>query len=493
MDREQKYRLLEQASPEEITALTDLVNECPWRQTFHVQPIMGLLNDPNGFSFYEGEYHLFYQWFPLGTYHGMKYWYHTKSKDLAFWHNEGIAIVPKDPIDSHGAYSGSAIVKDNKLHLIYTGNTRDSKWNRRPYQCLAIMNEEGFINKQNTPLVDHVPEGYTDHFRDPKVWKDDDMYRFVIGAQREDLTGAAVVYESSDFKEWRYQGEIKTNLGHFGYMWECPDYFELEGKGVFIFSPQGLTPEQDRFQNIYQSGYLIGKPLDRKTLELDHGEFEELDRGFDFYAPQTMVDEKGRRIMIAWMGQAEVAYPTDSHGWAHCLTIPRELKIRHGKLIQQPVPELQKLRGRSIVIQDMIENEVRTYEGVRGTTFEMVCEFSAVKAAAVGIVIRASQQEQTIIRYDKTNKKITLNRAESGNLSDGTNNTIRSCRLDSENIKFHLFVDTSSVEVFINDGEEVFTSRIFPQSGSEEIRFFTEEGSAHMTMTKWDLAQAVDK
>src|SRR5690606_4143580 len=137
--REEKYRILEQAVPGELEKLQEQVKNCPWRQTYHIQPPYGLLNDPNGFTFYQGEYHLLYQWFPLGTFHGMKYWYHTKSKDLAHWNNVGIGIEPGDPHDSHGAYSGSGIVKDGKLYLMYTGNTRDEQWNRHPYQNLAIM------------------------------------------------------------------------------------------------------------------------------------------------------------------------------------------------------------------------------------------------------------------------------------------------------------------------------------------------------------------
>ncbi|WP_054955348.1 glycoside hydrolase family 32 protein [Paenibacillus dakarensis] len=492
MSKQHKYRRLEQASPEEITALTDMVNQCSWRQTFHIQPVTGLLNDPNGFSYYGGEYHLFYQWFPLGTYHGLKYWYHTKSKDLAFWHNEGIAIRPYDRFDSHGAYSGSAIEKDEKLYIMYTGNTRDKEWKRHPYQCLAVMDESGEITKRGTPLIDHVPAGYTEHLRDPKVWEDKDMYRCVIGAQRQNLTGAAVIYESPDLIEWHFRGEIKTKLDDFGYMWECPDYFELDGKGVLIFSPQGLSPEGDKYQNIFQSGYVIGKPLNRNTMEFEHGDFEELDCGFDFYAPQSMLDGKGRRLLVAWMGQAEVDYPTDSHGWAHCLTIPRELKLHNGQLIQQPVEELQKLRGESVTAECMITDEHRTLEGITGTAYEMICEFSALEAAAVGVVIRAGQSEQTVIRYDHGIQKVTFDRSASGEPSGVKYGTTRSCKLDADYIKLHLFVDTSSVELFINDGEKVFTSRIFPQPDSEGIRFFTEEGSAHLKVTKWDLAKAVD-
>ena len=95
MTREQLYRRIEQAESGEIAALEAKIAVCPWRQSYHIQPVTGLLNDPNGFSFYEGYYHLFYQWFPLGTEHGMKYWYHTRSTNLANWENVGIAIEPE--------------------------------------------------------------------------------------------------------------------------------------------------------------------------------------------------------------------------------------------------------------------------------------------------------------------------------------------------------------------------------------------------------------
>ncbi|MED0747440.1 sucrose-6-phosphate hydrolase, partial [Aeribacillus composti] len=103
--RKQRYRRIEEATKEELNALKEKVNNSIWRQKFHIQPVTGLLNDPNGFSYFNGEYHLFYQWFPLGPVHGLKYWYHTKSKDLVNWQNVGIGIKPNDYFDSHGAYS----------------------------------------------------------------------------------------------------------------------------------------------------------------------------------------------------------------------------------------------------------------------------------------------------------------------------------------------------------------------------------------------------
>lgn len=492
MDKEQKYRRLDQASSKEVRELTEKVKRSPWRQTYHIQPVTGLLNDPNGFSYYNGEFHLFYQWFPLGTYHGLKYWYHTKSKDLAYWEDAGIGIQPGDRYDSHGAYSGSGIVKEGRLFLMYTGNTRDGSWERQPYQCMAVMNPEGKIDKWRLPVIDHVPHGYTDHFRDPKVWKDEDKYRCVIGAQRTDNTGAAVVYESNDLRSWDFQGEIRTRLQDFGYMWECPDYFELEGQGVLLICPQGLTPRGDSRRNIYQSGYLTGKPLNRNTLEFEHGEFRELDRGFDFYAPQTMADAKGRRIMVGWMGLPEIEYPTDSQGWAHCLTIPRELILRNGKLLQRPVAELQKLRRDPLEIECALFHEKKAFEGFEGSVYEMVCDFQNIHGEAVGIEFRAGEGQKTVLRYDSRDRKVILDRSRSGEAVGNGYGSTRACRADGDQIKFHLFVDTSSVEIFINDGEEVFTSRIFPGPDSRGISFFAENGSAGLKAVKWDFSRAVN-
>lgn len=185
---EKRYRALRDMTPEEHTRLTEVVNQSPWRQVYHIQPPIGLLNDPNGFSYYNGAFHLFYQWFPYGAVHGLKHWYHTRSTDLATWTDEGLAIEPEMAFESHGAYSGSGIVHEDYLYLFYTGNVRDENWDRQANQCLAIMDKQGNIVKHEQPLLSSPPEGYTTHFRDPKVWKHEDQFYFVIGAQRDNLT-----------------------------------------------------------------------------------------------------------------------------------------------------------------------------------------------------------------------------------------------------------------------------------------------------------------
>ncbi|MBT2690847.1 sucrose-6-phosphate hydrolase [Bacillus sp. ISL-47] len=486
--KEQRYRSMDDVTGEELAGLAELVNQCPWRQSFHIQPETGLLNDPNGFSYYNGEYHMFYQWFPLGPVHGLKHWYHTKSKDLVHWENVGMAIKPSQEFDSHGAYSGSGIEHEGKLFLMYTGNTRNENWVRHPYQCMAVMSQDGSMAKMDAPVIAEVPKGYTDHFRDPKVWKDGDRFFAVIGAQRENETGTVVLYHSQDLKDWQFAGEIKTGLGeHFGYMWECPDYFELEGQGVLLFSPQGLKAEDDSYQNIYQSGYVIGSPLDMEKAELKHGAFHELDRGFDFYAPQTMQDPQGRRILVGWMGLPEIDYPTDKNGWAHCLTLPRELSIKGGKLLQQPVAELEALRGEKAEASRTVEDETVGLEGFEGEVYELLAEFSGSTADEFGLELRVGESQKTVIKYDAVTKKVVFDRTHSGASFAEEFGTVRKCGLDAEKISFRIFVDVSSIEVFVNNGEEVFTGRIFPSETSNGIRVFARGGATNVEAVKWDI------
>ncbi len=486
MTRQEKYRYIEQALPGELEHLKEKVSKSLWRQSYHIQPPTGLLNDPNGFSYYNGAYHLFYQWFPFGAEHGMKYWFHTISKDLANWEEVGIGIKPGDVYDSHGAYSGSAVVKDNRLHLMYTGNARDDSWIRHTSQCMAVMEENGSVAKLSQPVIPEIPPGYTDHFRDPKVWEVNGEYFCIIGAQRNNETGCTVLYQSKDLLHWKFKGEIVTELDEFGYMWECPDYFEMDGKGVLLFSPQGLEAEKERYQNIHQSGYLFGKPLDMETLSFKHQPFQELDKGFDFYAQQTTETPDGRRILVGWMGLPDLEYPTDKEGWAHCLTLPRQISIKDEKVIQRPVPELALLRKEEKNVNIKINNETKQLEDLRGKTYELICEIKDLKADRVGIEFRANNSEKTVLSYDSVNKEIILDRSLSGQPLEKKNGYIRRCSFKAEELKIHMFVDVSSVEIFINDGEEVFTSRIFPSEDSEAIRFFAQNGSATFGAVKWD-------
>lgn len=146
--REMRYRHYREMTDAEEKELLEKVNSSIWRQQFHVQPPYGLLNDPNGFAYYQGKYHLFYQWFPFGPVHGMKHWYHVESDDLVNWKDNGLALAPEYDYESHGIFSGTGIVKDELLYLFYTANKRDENWNRESSQGLAVMDKNGRIVKK---------------------------------------------------------------------------------------------------------------------------------------------------------------------------------------------------------------------------------------------------------------------------------------------------------------------------------------------------------
>ena len=199
--------------PSQLTAsLAECVAVCPYRQSFHVEGDMGYVNDPNGVCFFDGKYHLFHQWSPL-TYSEDSWfqgWYHLVSDDMITWEDAGVGLQTDTVYETHGAYSGSAIADGDVMRIFYTGNTRDANNERIPYQVVALMDKAGHISKVTPPAIIGHPEGYTDHFRDPKLWKKDGHYYAVIGAQRQDKTGTSLVMHSLDGFDWSILGEVGT-------------------------------------------------------------------------------------------------------------------------------------------------------------------------------------------------------------------------------------------------------------------------------------------
>ena len=489
--REERYKRIEDVSETYLSELEKKSRVGPYRQKFHIQPKAGLLNDPNGFSYYNDQYHLFYQWFPLGPVHGVKYWYHVASDNLVDWQDLGIAMEPDTEYDSHGVFSGTGFVKNNQLHLFYTGNTRTEDWTRIPYQCHAIMGSDNQIKKDAEPLIIDSPTGYTDNFRDPKIIEQAGRYYCIIGAETTNHQGAIAYYVSDDLQEWTYQQavELKGNTAseNRGFMWECPDYFELADQGVLVFSPQGMEPVGDKYQNIYQSGYLIGKPLDFATGEFQVTEtFNELDRGFDFYAPQTMTDPQGRQLLVGWLGLPGVDCVTDEFGWAHCLTIPRELSLQNGQLYQRPVPELAALRGKEVAREMKLENEALLATDFSARTYELKATFTEIKGTRVGLAFRKGAEEATYFYYDLVAEKLVFDRSQSGKSVTDEYGTLRQCDFSEKELEIRLFVDESSVEIFVNDGLEVFTARIYSQLDHNQVQFFAD-GQAIVTATQWEI------
>ncbi|WP_332696060.1 glycoside hydrolase family 32 protein [Halalkalibacter lacteus] len=479
----------------EVAKLKESVSKHEWNLQYHVMPQANWMNDPNGFSFFKGEYHLFYQHHPFGPKWGPMHWGHVKSKDLVNWEHLPIALAPSEEYDKDGCFSGSAIEKDGKLYLMYTGNVWiDGKLDEdlKQVQALAVS-EDGihFEKLKENPVIAETPEGdiNTFHFRDPKVWKHENTYYVVLGSKTKKNTGQALLYRSDDLIDWEYVSIMAKGEGNFGFMWECPDLFELDGKEVLVLSPQGVKPEGNDYHNLHQAGYVIGQ-LEYQTGELQYGSYYTLDHGFDFYAPQTMMDEKGRRILIAWMDMWESEMPTQQFGYSGAMTIPRLVTMRDDRLYTLPVPELEALREKEVQYTDVVIEGEESLEGVHGDCIELKVTMNVKDATIFGLKLRVDEatEQETVLSFDKGEGIVTLDRNKSGKGPDGVRKTEVTML---EIVHLQIFIDKSSIEVFINEGEKVMSSRIFPTNEATGITFFADQQMNIENLNKWHLKQAI--
>lgn len=460
-----------------------------FRLGYHIMAPANWINDPNGLIQYNGEYHVFYQHHPYDENWGPMHWGHVKSKDLVHWDHLPIALAPTEEYEKGGCFSGSAVDDDGVLTLIYTGNLfiDREKDILDQSQCIATSTDGIHFTKEPlNPVISEIPAEGSGHFRDPKVWKHEEYWYMVLGTRKEE-TGKVVLYKSKDLREWEYIGVLAESDGTLGYMWECPDFFELGGKHVLLFSPQGMDAQGDSCKNLFQTGYLTGA-YNYETNEFEHGSFNELDHGHDFYAVQTFLDDKGRRIAIGWMDMWESDMPTKEDGWAGALTLPRELTAgKNGKIQMSPVQELELLRE--------AEHHVCVDQTVSGQFFietkedliEVRADFDLSKtdAKTAGIHIRGVNEEVTTIKYQIHEQKLVLDCSKSGKGEDG----IRSTVLQADGrLSLRFFIDRSSIEIFANEGQAVMTSRIYPKEERLGIELFAEDGNAQVSgLTYWTL------
>lgn len=310
------------------------------RPQWHVYPEQGLLNDPNGLVYFKGKYHVYYQYNFRDTTHRFKAWGHRTSLDLLTWSEEDIPLVPSEWYDKDGCYSGGSFVKDDCLYLFYTGTVIEEDGSKSSYQCLATSTDGYHLVKQG-PILPH-PEGYTRHVRDPQVFQGTNgRYYMLLGAQTNDLRGTTLTYQSDDLHTWKLMGETVPSVSLDSYMWECPNLVRLDEYDYFIFSPQGLPKEAERFRNVFSTTYYAGRFDEETGCFTPFTPLEELDKGFDFYAPQVFKGPQDESIMFGWAGvptpEEESAIPTIAKGWVHTLTAARLLKEKDKRLVALPV------------------------------------------------------------------------------------------------------------------------------------------------------------
>ena len=436
----------------------------PYAQAFHLTPPVGWLNDPNGLSQMGDTYHAYFQYSPFNPEGGVKMWGHSTSKDLVRWTYEGTALYPDQPFDVGGVYSGSALVEDGTMHVFYTGNVKledaedyDYVTNGREANTVHVSTEDGSNFGPKKPVLrnEDYPADDTSHVRDPKVWREGDRYYMVQGARKKDDTGEVLLFISDDMESWQLVNRI-TSDEPFGYMWECPDYFELtdtmRGGVVKLLSvsPQGLRGEEWDRRNVYQSGYFVlqGDIAGECVLRT----FALWDAGFDFYAPQTFATDDGRRVLIGWMGMPDEESYTNltlESGWQHCFTVPREVTARWGRILQWPVRELESYRKQlHRGMESLAVDDTRCFD-------LMVYGRGLIDSLDVTIA------EELHLSWDGTRFEMRFDDEDKASVGAGRVSRFEEL-YELRNVR--VLGDLSSVEVFVNDGELTFSTRYYPKN-----------------------------
>ncbi len=463
-----------------------------YRLKYHLMGEYGWINDPNGFIQFKDNYHLFYQHYPYDAVWGPMHWGHAVSKDLIKWTYLPIALAPNKDYDRDGCFSGSAIEKDGILYLVYTGhiNTGDDK--RRDYrqvQNIAFSDDGVRFNKyEKNPIIDdkQIPDKASKKdFRDPKIFKIGDTYYLLIGSNDEHGIGQVLMYKSIDLIKWEFVNILLKGNEDTGINWECPDIIRFEEKDILLVSAQYMKAKGDDFKNTHSSIYFVGR------LYIDKGKFEyenyySIDYGFDFYAPQTTIDKNGRIVMVAWMDMWETDLVTNrlGHNWAGAMTLPREV-IKIGEEIYfKPISEIVKYRKNEYSLQDIELNGEVNLE-TNGICYEIDAEFESLDAKEFGLKVRKGKKEETVLLYNCQESLFIFNRDRSGVGPKGERKTL--VNLNEGRLRLRVFVDVSSVEVFINEGEEVMTGRIYPDSESINISIFSVGECRVLYLKKWDI------
>ncbi len=457
------------------------------RPVFHVTPTVGWMNDPNGFSVYQGKVHLFYQYYPYDTKWGPMHWGHQVTGDMVHWQECKAALAPDKEYDKDGCFSGSAIETAKGHVLLYTGVAID-KGQERQNQCIAIGDGSEYRKTADNPVVtgEMLPEGFSRRdFRDPKIWKDGDCYYLVVGSRDEHGNGQVVLFSSMDLYNWKYEGVLAHSGGEIGSMWECPDFFSLDGTDVLICSPQDMKAKGFEFHNGNNAVYFLGS-YDKERKIFTKGKPVSLDYGLDFYAPQTTCLPDGRRVLIAWMQSWDNPFIPEGQKWKGMMTLPRELAVKNGRLIQTPVRELERYWKNKVSYRnEQIEGE-RQFEGISGRIVDFTVEILSGSFREFSVDVAANQEYFTRFTIFKDKGIIEADRTYSGVARDIA--CIRRARIASsgESLKLRFVMDRNSVELFVNDGEMALSAAIDTPLEAQEIRLACD-GSAVVNMEKYDI------
>ena len=430
--------------------------------TLHLKAPGNWINDPNGFIYYKGKYHLFYQHFPYAPIWGTMHWGHAVSTDLVHWEHVGIVLFPTRYEDSNGCFSGSAIEHDGKMSLYYTGihynkiNAENIHIDSKDYDAsqLMISSEDGihfdnFDGKRVViPRIDDIEIGDCKDTRDPKVWKDGDCFYMVLGSTYRGEMGRALFYKSEDGENWTYVSQFRSE--RFGKTLECPDIFKIGDSYVFVGSPMYIAKDAGGYEHhavCMQADFEPG----RCSLSL-HGNYQYIDYGLDLYAPQTNVDAAGRRVMIAWLRMPKAVEQEGKEPWNGMMCLPRVVELENGHIYFRVHPEVDTFFEKEILSEEKIFDGEKDFQALsvhEGEPYRIRVTLKKGETLDIGgFKIRVERD------FIKTDRSSVFGDIKGHRMVSNTPKVYGNYELD-------IFVEPNLIEVFVNGGEYVISNAVY--------------------------------
>jgi beta-fructofuranosidase len=449
----------------------------PLRPQFHLLPAANWMNDPNGPVYFNGRYHMFFQYNPLGATWGNMSWAHAVSPDMLHWTHLPVALkpTPGGP-DSYGCFSGSAIRVDKRVFAVYTA-TREStpelatihegKANHiQESQCIAWSDDPDLVvwNKDPNPIVPRPPEGLNiTGFRDPSAWKQGDWYYMTVGSGVAKVGGCVLLYRSKDLKSWEYLHELTSgawngkptaNPCDDGEMWECPEFFPLDGAHVLIYSTMGKVFWQSGVLDVTSMKFA---PAKTGLLDLDA-----------FYAPKTQLDAQGRRILWGWIPERRPESAMKEAGWSGMMSLPRVMNLdKDGTLRLRILPQAASLRS-GVVSQ--VESRSGILKTLRKASGEIMCSGT-----------RGKSFEFTLSNGDSELLHVSYSAEKHAFVADG--NEIALQPTDAPTLQ--VFVDGSVIELILS--ERIGWTKRFYYPGTTAPDIGAWANGTDVRMTAWEI------
>ena len=489
--------LLERARKYEKEKEVEITKE--ERPVFHLSPRVGWLNDPNGFSYFAGEFHLYYQYYPYDVHWNSMHWGHWSSQDLVHWEFQKAAMAPEEAYES-GCFSGTCLTGEGKEPLFfYTAHKeeKDETMQSRivETQCIASYRDGELVKFRGNPVLSEkdLPEGFLPaDFRDPKVWKEGEAYHVLTVGRGEDGLGAVLHFQGKSPEALHFRDFFLKNEGSLGNMWECPDYFLLDGKRVLLLSLMGVKDLSPEFRNGYCGMAFLTEEGEAFSTEKK----QPLDLGFDFYAPQTM-EYQGRRILIGWMQAPETGNTAPFRSkWFGQMSFPRELRIVEGKLRQNPIPEIRRLYGKGKKESYYVKGGDSSYRDLGEfafSTMDICFRIRKEEKPYRGFTLLFAVAGERYIRvsYDKDSGVFVVDRSHSPrsfSIPDRREVQIGKGRDATE---LRLLLDRFSFELFLDSGEKVFSGTMYEHPREAKGMLLRAEG-AQVDVESWEMKESME-